>query len=350
MDLSNIINKRYALKNLSDEEFEKNLDSLAEQLVKYDYTFSYTNDQLVKDFNNLRDFTTDSMSIAATVRSGMKICEHFMQNVWDVENWKGDSFAKKWNDKEVLKKVLIWNRKSHSTPYISELRRGIYFTTSLPKTTMFRPTLSKLICDHYTSQVVLDPCCGWGGRMLGVACNPNRKYIGFEPNTTTFNNLLKMKDFFKLKNVEIYCQPAEIGISTIQESVDCVLTSPPYFNLEVYSAETTQSVSKDTSYMNWRTHFLEKVIQDSLKLLKEGGVSCWNVANGATNEKFNLIDDVKEIHEKLGYRYLSEFFVSNNKRPGHKQSEKNKDVTKVYISKTVKIEESFSIEDLFDKM
>ena len=49
---------------------------------------------------------------------------------------------------------MRWNRKSHSTPYLSEIKRGIYFNFGLPKSTMYRPQMAKMIVTDLNGELV----------------------------------------------------------------------------------------------------------------------------------------------------------------------------------------------------
>jgi len=120
---------------------------------------------------------------------------------------KGDSFKKMWVADNLVK-MLRWNRKSHSTPYLSEIKRGIYFNFGLPKSTIYRPQMAKMIVTGLNGEVVLDPCAGWGGRLLG-AVSSNAHYIGFEPNIKTYNGLLKLSKFLNIQDkVTLICDVA----------------------------------------------------------------------------------------------------------------------------------------------
>jgi tRNA G37 N-methylase Trm5 len=180
----------------------------------------------------------------------MKLCEHFFPNFYDIQDNRGKSFRNQWNKNNLIK-ILKWNRKSHSTPYLSELKRGIYFCCGMTKNTMYRPQMSKLICDHYKPKIVLDPCAGWGGRMLGAVAS-GAYYIAFEPNTETFNNLQKLIEFLNISdNVRIICDDAMNMLNYDLPKVDLIITSPPYFDLEVYTAEHTQSINNHNTYESW---------------------------------------------------------------------------------------------------
>ena len=323
------LNVRGSTRKLTDEEFEAALPALAEELETVDFKTAYSAEQLNKEWKSLKDFSTSEDTTNSTTRVGMKLCEHFFPNFYNIKNSKGESFSSSWN-KENLTKVLRWDRKSHSTPYLSELKRGIYFCTGLTKNTMFRPHLAKTIVSNFSGQTVLDPCAGWGGRMLGTV-SAGKKYIAFEPNVETYNNLLNLADFLSIKDkVEIYNVGAEYMNDFVKQEVDIILTSPPYFNLEIYSAEKTQSENQHSSYEQWRDLWLADVVKKATSHLNDFGVSCWNVHSVG---KMKMIEDVAKIHQDLGFKKEKEFSLNSSKRQTNQsetKKDKNSDVTICY--------------------
>ena len=205
--IENFLNKKNSTRDLSDEEFEKKLSILAEELEQVSFYNKHSEDILKNDWSKLCKWETDLNIIASTNRIGMKLCEHFFPNFYDIENKNGKSFSKLWV-KENLEKVLSWNRKSHSTPYMSELKRGIYFNCGLPKSTMYRPQMAKMIISSLKSKSVLDHCAGWGGRLLGTVSS-GAKYVGFEPNTKTHKHLKELCEFLNIEDkVILICDDA----------------------------------------------------------------------------------------------------------------------------------------------
>jgi len=74
-------------------------------------------------------------------------------------------------------------------------------------------------------------------------------YTAFEPNTTTYNNLMKIVDFLGIHDkVTLICDDARNMSHYNIPKVDLVLTSPPYFDLEVYAHEDTQSIKNLNTY------------------------------------------------------------------------------------------------------
>ena len=192
---------------------------------------------------------------------------------------------------------------------------------------MYRPQMAKMVVTNLGAKRVLDPCAGWGGRMLGSVA-AGAEYVAFEPNTETYEGLLKL---IKLLGIEdkvriIKDSALEMDKYDIGE-FDLILTSPPYFDLEVYSHEDTQSIKGCDTYSMWVNNFLKPLIELSISHMKQNGWSCWNVHNVG---KMKMIDDVKVIHE--GYNNQKVFSVTSSKRQTNQTVSKNKnaDVTICY--------------------
>ena len=324
--IQTFLNIKNSVRNLSDVEFENILPTLASELEDVSFYYSYSDSDLLKDWNALIKWNARVDTMASTQRVGMKLCEHFFPNFFDIENKDGNSFKSLWKA-DKLEKVLRWNRKSHSTPYLSELRRGIYFNYKLAKSTMYRPQMAKMVVTNLGAKRVLDPCAGWGGRMLGVVA-AGAEYVAFEPNTETYEGLLKL---IKLLGIEdkvriIKDSALEMDKYDIGE-FDLILTSPPYFDLEVYSHEDTQSIKGCDTYSMWVNNFLKPLIELSISHMKQNGWSCWNVHNVG---KMKMIDDVKVIHE--GYNNQKVFSVTSSKRQTNQtvSKKKNVDITICY--------------------
>jgi len=320
VNVNSFLNVKNSTRNLTDEYFNSIVDDIAESLSHIDIHPVYTDNVLYKDWKQLKDWSTDSSTINSTSRLGMKLCEHFFPNFYDITNNKGESFHNLWNKNNLIK-ILKWNRNSHSTPYLSELKRGIYFCCGLTKNTMYRPQMSKMICDYYKPKIVLDPCAGWGGRLMG-AVSSGAYYIAFEPNTETYNNLLKLIDFLGISDrVQLICDDAMNMLNYDLPKVDLIITSPPYFDLEIYTNESSQSITNHCNYKSWSEYFLYGIIEKSTSLLNNTGISCWNVGKVGKND-MNI--DVLEYHTRLGFTNINEFSVISSKRQSLQKSNNKK--------------------------
>ena len=174
--------------------------------------------------------------------------------------------------------------------------------------------------------------------MLG-ALAAGKYYIGFEPNGDTHHNLLQLADFLNARSrVEIYNDGAENMTKYDFKNVDLILTSPPYFNLEIYSESKLQSENMFSSYDEWRDEWLKPVIHHSLDKLNNDGYSAWNVHNVG---KMKMISDVEKIHKEYGYDVTSEISLSSSKRQANNHRQKNNDLTRVFYSTERKQKNAF---------
>lgn len=343
-----ILNKKHALKNLSDAEFDAMLPQLAAELETNGVLReTYADADIQKDWTLLlkKDATINAMTISATEVAGMKVLRKHMRHFHAVRNYKGHSVESLWTQ-PCLEKALRFNRAQHSTPYASEIIRSLSFANGLGKVTMYRPLMAKKVVSYLADKDklkevrVLDACAGWGGRMIGAKSveggggggdklppqTPRRAlkvhYTGIDPCAKTYEALRAIRDELGLTNVTLINKPAEVALQQLDPSAkyDIALTSPPYYNLELYSDEPTQSVQAGTGsgYQIWLNEFLSPVIQGIIRL----GVkySCWSVKNFKTDKKYDLLDDVIRIHGEHGWRILDDtvFTMANSRRPGQK--------------------------------
>ena len=133
MMMQQVINKKNALRDLSDAEFEVMLPALASEIEAHGILYEdYSEEEIMADWGALCKKPTSSIptNISATNVSGMKIMRKYMKHFHDVSNYKGVSVRSLWK-KEHLEKALRFNRKNHSTPYASEIIRSLSFTNGL---------------------------------------------------------------------------------------------------------------------------------------------------------------------------------------------------------------------------
>ena len=338
--MERILNKKHALTSLTDAEFEALLPELAAELAANGVLReSYPGAEIQKDWalllrkdTNSSSATANAMTISATEVAGMKVMRKHMQHFHAVRNYKGHSVESLWTQ-PCLEKALRFNRAQHSTPYASEIIRSLSFANGLGKVTMYRPMMAKKVVSYLAQQLgakevrVLDVCAGWGGRMIGAksvelspASTCKVHYTGIDPCEKTHGALRAIRDELGLTNVALIHKPAEVALRDLDPSAtyDIALTSPPYYNLEIYSDEPTQSIATKDGYQTWLNEFLNPVIAGVIRL----GVkySCWSVKNFKTDKKYDLLDDVIRIHGEHGWRLLDDvvFTMANSRRPGQK--------------------------------
>jgi hypothetical protein len=257
----------------------------------------------------------------------MKLCQHFFPNFWNIENDKGLSFAKAWNDPVVMNKVREWGLQGMSQLWLSWIRRAVYMASGLPNSSFYRPHFARQICEMTGKKTgtLFDPCAGWGGRMLGtVSCDWN--YVSCDPNKDTFDNLCRLIEFLNVQDkVKIHNIPAETFDFNSLHDVDVVLTSPPYFNLEVYTSDEKQSYNRHATYETWKKDWLVPLMSNCMGVLSQDGISAWNVMDFGKND---LVDTVVSFHEKNGWKLKTT--VGFQSPLANIRKLKNKDVTYIF--------------------
>lgn len=309
--------------NQLNGRLDKNITT--EELMAIDYRYNYSDKELNADWSRLCE--TKQFKKGAQFKPGMKLCQHFCDNFWTIQNDKGLSFADAWKNPEIMNKVRLWGLQGMSQLWLSWIRRAVFMTAGLPNSSFYRPHFSKQITmmTGKKSGTLFDPCAGWGGRMLGTVSN-NWKYVSCDPNVETYNNLLRMIEFLNIQSeVSLHNVPVEDFDIESLGKVDVVLTSPPYFNLEVYTDDENQSYNKFDTYEVWRDNWLYPLIDRSLNVLCDDGISAWNVMNF---KKYDFVGDVIRKHEERGYKLVDT--VGFDSPLANIRKLKNKDVTYVF--------------------
>ena len=167
----------------------------------------------------------------------------------------------------------------------------------------FQPLVAAAIYARYegTNGIVYDSSAGWGGKILGARLANVKKYIACESNVATYRGLLEMADLIKENMIiDIHMKGSEDFIPS--EEVDMAFTSPPYFNLELYSNESTQSHIKFSSFDMWCDGFLKKTMENTWKVIKKDGYMFININSCKMflNEGFNLEEYTKKEAIRLG--------------------------------------------------
>jgi SAM-dependent methyltransferase len=216
---------------------------------------------------------------------GLRIANAFHPQMWRVRV-HGISAVERFQDDNILRSVLIkaahfWpNRRCWNAQCVRSLMRVHHRTRVMN----FRPTVAKAIIETYSrdNARVLDFCAGYGGRLLG-ALSLRRHYIGIEPARAQIQGLRRMHMAIRpmaIGSAELHRACAEDFLTDVRTtSIDLVFSSPPYFNLERYSDEPTQSYRRYPTYAAWRDRFLTTVIRETHRVLRPGGQFVLNVAN-----------------------------------------------------------------------
>ena len=82
------------------------------------------------------------------------------------------------------------------------------------------------------------------------------------------------------KKSEFLCEAAEeADLERYEDTFDTIFTSPPYFNVERYSHDDTQSWVRYKDIDTWNRQFMFKTMDNILPTLKSGGKLCINISD-----------------------------------------------------------------------
>lgn len=185
--------------------------------------------------------------------------------------------------------------------------------------TQFKCTVSKAIFDMFKSKNVLDFSAGYGDRLLGaIAAETVETYLAYDPNTklkeghsAMINTLCPIAEKNK-KSYKVIYEPFETA--ELEGQFDMVFTSPPFFGLEIYSTDSTQSSSNYYSFNKWMKRFLFKALDKSWNNLVEEGYMAIYIGN---YENINIIEPMNlymEMKNDSSYWGCLSFSSTNTKK------------------------------------
>jgi hypothetical protein len=282
---------------------------------------------ITKEYNHLTEDNIDPNKISAQKTSKSNtIIRKYMPHIYEVEDYKGNNMLKLWTKEKLVKAFKSLDKPNRTVnSNFSEIKRAIKFNP----VTLYSPIMTKSIVKELNCKTVFDPCIGWGGRMVGTTClGEDYHYTGCEPFTKTFKGLEEIvKDLGNEKQVTLYNSAVETILEELNDQrFDMCLTSPPYFDLEVYSHEDTQSIKNYKTYEEWLNGFIKPIIEFVCKNVDK--YSCWSVKNIKTDKKYNLLDDVIKIHGENGWKLDRQFSIKKNTA---KNKTTDGDVTYVFV-------------------
>lgn len=305
--------------------FPEKVLSFDEKLKTLKYIANINTNKLYKD----NTITTSSR--------GQSLCYEYYPNIWDIKrNRVGtrpismrESFYLTRDLKRAIKQSLTYDSD------ISTLRRWIRMS-DVGYGMNFSPVASKIIYDTNLNDnsKVLDYSAGFGGRLLGAwGSDKVSEYVGIEPNTQTYQNALDFSKFLNtvpnLENIEFYSVGSEDF--TIEKYpqykgyFDMAFSSPPYFDLEQYCEEETQSYIKYPNYKEWVMNYLLVTIHNCIDMLKDDGIFAINMYNDTSQycraPKIESI--IKSICFKRGYLLYKTDYINLAVRRGNGSDRKD---------------------------
>ena len=311
-----IINKEYFIDCLN-RKGEKYLKSFNWLLKKFICTFQpilplpdlkellpEVMDKLSKmDIKKVYNEKTKEFSNNVSV-VGHNYLKHYFKSFWKSKFNGNLSPEEAWLDDKTMQEVIDYRIGCNNSGEVydfslHQLVRGL--SARRITVSFFKPMLAAAIYKKYIgdkeSPIVLDPCCGFGGRLLGFkAAYPDGIYIGCEPNIETYNELLQLVENAGWRNVKLYNCKFE-DFKDENYNYDLIFTSIPYYDREVYSNNTDYK-----SFDEWKETFIKSIE-------KYRGMNCY-------------INAPIELCDKLGWNKIDTTIKSNRSHFDKKSGKK----------------------------
>ena len=83
-----------------------------QDLMALDFRYDYSPAELMEDWQRLQK--TKKFKTGAQFKPGMKLCQHFCDNFWHIENTAGQSFARAWQDPMIMQRLLQTRTKAQT--------------------------------------------------------------------------------------------------------------------------------------------------------------------------------------------------------------------------------------------
>jgi hypothetical protein len=259
---------------------------------------------------------------------GLSLAWSFFPHAWEVKCNDKKTPVEVFNDDALFLKAIA-KRMKHGT-HISDsgIRKTLRSFSGTQAVSNFRPSAAAALYHKYLPEsggVTWDMSSGYGGRLLGaMACDRVRRYVGTDPSTETIKGLRAMKrellpilrklmpkrptlevELFKCGSEDYKPEP---------ETIDCALSSPPFFDCEKYSDEPTQSYKRYPSQAAWLNGYMKQTLANCHIGLKPSGYLVLNIAGVKSYP--TLMFDLVTMAEANGWKLVDRLDLLLSKMMG----------------------------------
>lgn len=290
----------------------------------------YTTEELLKDINN---FKTGKGKLN-------KVLNHFFEELIFESCGKSTKVSPMdvLHDDEKLVEIFKYietKPKFYTGDDIANLKSWFRNAVSwVRKVANFDPTQARQIYFRYhdingEKINILDTSSGFGSRMSASLLSEHN-YYSFDPNKKLNIKLNEYLQFLKNNNIlksecKLYCMGSEEYVSELSNTIDVSFTSPPYFNLETYANDESESTKNYDNYDRWIEYFAKPTIQNTYEYLKVGGYAMINIKN--ISKKAPIYDDFIKIFNSIeGFEFVEVFDMKIASKKNYGMAENRGDI------------------------
>lgn len=252
--------KKKKLTKSEKEKIATNLKDIAKEQAIQDY-IKLLNLNIKKVANETRignkfvDYFTFNARLETISKRGMNFYE-FLQD-------------KEYHNKPYIKKLIVSQNDKNTDVTLYRV-----FKLHCGSIGIFKPVNAMEIYDRFQPNSVLDFTMGWGGRLVGACALNVPNYIGIDSNLDLrkpYEEMVKtLKSLGTETKIKLYFKDA-LKVDYSKLTYDCVFTSPPYFNTEIYNHMVIKTDEE------WEEDFYIPLFSITYKYLKKNGYYILNI-------------------------------------------------------------------------
>jgi len=272
------------------------------RINKFDSSYFIIKDEYLKTgiINNITDYFSEKVRIKCNFKNNPSPYQY-------------------WNDNK--RRILQLTLDKYKKLNIYNIRETIFFNTKLCNN--FRITVSLAVLNWFKPKKWLDISAGWGDRLISaILYDVNLKYESCDPNLDLHPCYDNIKDAFltenKKKNFIIHKNGFLEAKFSEKNKFDIVFSSPPFFDLEVYSQHSENSLKLYNSENLWIHNFFNKSLVKAYNHLKKGGHMILYMGGEKALLEMHKLDNIMEYKGII-------YFYDENRNP-----------RKIYVWKKIK--------------
>ena len=191
------------------------------------------------------------------------------------------------------------------------------FMIGANRASIFNPcTYKEILREVFTGETLFAPVMGWNSYQLAFYASNFNKFIATDVIPDVVDNGKLLHDEYKKftddsiwisteKEIDLYLCPSEKlemrhdFVNKYRDSVDAVLFSPPYFDLELYPSEG-QSTDSFPDYQSWLNGYWEETVKLCAKVMKPGAKFGFVISNYVNKNKVKMTisEDMRDVAAK----------------------------------------------------
>jgi len=229
------------------------------------------------------------------------------------------------------------------------------FMIGANRASIFNPATYKGILDNvFTGDTLFAPVMGWNAYQIAFYNSKFKNFIATDviPDVVENGNLLhtvyktyQENSIFvsEEKTIDLYLCPSEEldakhnFIKKYKNSVDAVLLSPPYFDLEIYPSDG-QSFNSFPDYQTWLKGYWEETVKLAVKVMKPDAKFGFVISNYINRQKqmVTISEDMRDIvlkHMDLDKHYRVQWSAISGTRQAKKTRNGNYEDLWVFVKK-----------------